>query len=380
MDRGAKNGWKVNTSQIQTIEVRCSNCQRPYPPEGTPYRCPICGGFYDFKALPPFEPDRVEPGKPGIWRYQHALGLAGLAPLVTLGEGNTPLVWLEAFGRQIAFKLEFLNPTGSFKDRGSAVLVSFLRSRGVSEAVEDSSGNAGASFAAYASAAGLNARVFVPDYTSGPKRAQIEAYNAEIVRILGSRTMTSEATKRVVDKGVVYASHAFMPHGLAGYATSAFELYQQLGREPGSVITPAGQGGLLLGIGRGFAALKAAGLIERMPMMVAVQALACAPLWSLFAYGGAGLSLVTEGETLAEGVRVRQPVRGDAVLQMIRETQGQVTAVDEPDILPGRQALARMGLYVEPTSAIVWNALEQIGSQLVEPVVVILTGAGLKSP
>jgi threonine synthase len=369
----------VNTSQITTIEVRCSNCLRAYPPQGTPYRCPTCSGFFDFKALLPFDPDRVEPSQPGIWRFRHALGLAGSAPLVTLGEGNTPLIWQEAFGRQIAFKLEFLNPTGSFKDRGSAALVSFLRSRGVREAVEDSSGNAGASFAAYATAAGLKARVFVPDYASGPKRAQIEAYNAEVVRILGSRTKTSEATLRVVDNGAVYASHAFMPHGLAGYATIAFELYQQLGGEAGTIITPAGQGGLLLGIGRGFAALKVAGLIERMPAMVGVQALACAPLWSLFTYGGAGLSLVVEGETLAEGVRVRQPVRGDAVLQMVRETHGQLIAVDEPDILPGRRALARMGLYVEPTSAIVWNALEQIGSQLVEPVVVILTGTGLKS-
>jgi threonine synthase len=347
---------------------------------GTPYRCQHCSGTFDIPILPEYHPESVEEALPGVWRYRHTFGLEPKSPVVTIGEANTPLIWRDVFGKKIAFKLEFNNPTGSFKDRGSAVLVSFLLSRGVSEAVEDSSGNAGASFAAYAAASGMKARVFVPDYASGPKRQQIEAYGAEVVRILGTRAKTTEAALRYVDNGAVYASHAFMPHGLAGYATLAYEIYQQLGGEPGTVITPAGQGGLLLGVGRGFESLRRAGQIKRLPALVGIQALACAPLWALHHYGAAGLGWVAEGDTLAEGVRVRHPLRGDLVLQMVRESGGDLLAVDEPDILPGREALAALGFYVEPTSAIVWKALEMLGEQLRDPVVVILTGTGLKSP
>jgi threonine synthase len=108
--------------------------------------------------------------------------------------------------------------------------------------------------------------------------------------------------------------------------------------------------------------------------------MACAPLWALFSYGSSGLGWVSEGETLAEGVRVRHPLRGDAVIQAVMNTKGRLVAVEESAIQPGRAALARMGFYVEPTSAIVWNALEQVKDWLRDPVVVILTGAGLKSP
>jgi threonine synthase len=361
------------------IEARCSNCGRSYPAEGAPYRCPKCTSHFDIPQLPTFDLSQVDPRLPGIWRYRSSFVLPEGAPVVSLGEGNTPLIWYQVFGHQVGFKLEFLNPTGSYKDRGSAVLLSFLRSRSVTQAVEDSSGNAGASFAAYAAASRIAGRVFVPDYASGPKLAQIAAYGADVYQVAGTRTQTTEAALKAVKHDVAYASHAFMPFGLAGYATLAYELYQQIGRAPGTVITPAGQGGLLLGIGRGFAALQQAGLVDSLPKIIGVQALACAPLWALFTYGPDGLSWVSEGMTLAEGVRVRHPLRGDAVLELVHRTGGAMLAVDEPDILPARQALARMGLFVEPTSAIVWKALEMAREQLVDPVVVVLTGSGLKA-
>lgn len=360
------------------IDLRCTNCGRPYPDVGVPYRCPACTGLFDFAGPLVYDPAQVDPAQPGLWRYRHALNLAQDAPLVTIGEGQTPLVWREALGRKLAFKLEFLNPTGSYKDRGSAVLSSFLRSRGVTLAVEDSSGNAGASFAAYAAAAGIAARVFIPESASGPKRTQIGAYGAEVIPVAGPRSNAAEAALLAMQQGAVYASHAYLPHGLAGYATLAYELYEQMGGAPGAVVTPAGQGNLLLSIGRGFLSLRQAGLIERLPTLVGVQALACAPLWALFQYGAAGLGMVVEGETLAEGVRVRYPARGDAVMQFIAGHQGGLVAVDEPDILPGREALAHLGFYVEPTSAIVWSALQQTLPDLPDPVAVVLTGSGLK--
>jgi threonine synthase len=185
--------------------------------------------------------------------------------------------------------------------------------------------------------------------------------------------------RRAADDGAVYASHALLPFGLAGIATIAYELHEQLGGAPGSVIAPVGHGSLLLGISQGFGALKAAGIIEKSPVLIGVQARACAPLWALSTQGAAGLAWVTEGETKAEGVRVRQPVRGDQLLQAVDASGGRFLAIEEDQILPARDALARAGLFVEPTSAIVWAGLQQIASELPEPVVLILTGSGLKA-
>src|SRR3990170_1476527 len=150
-------------------DILCTNCRRPYPDAGVPFRCPACGGVFDFAVSPKFDLACLHSNLAGIWRFRHTFGFIKDAPLVTLGEGNTPLVWGKVNEYHIAFKLESQNPTGSFKDRGSALLVSFLLSRGVEAAVEDSSGNAGASFAAYAARSGIKAKVFVPDYSSGPK-------------------------------------------------------------------------------------------------------------------------------------------------------------------------------------------------------------------
>jgi len=358
--------------------ITCTSCQTPYPQEGVPYRCPACGGIYDYATWPEYEISPRDANLPGIWRYRPALGLPADAPVVSLGEGNTPLVWTEAFGRQVAFKCEYINPTGSFKDRGAATMVSFLLSRGVSEAVEDSSGNAGAAFAAYATRAGIKARVFVPDYASGPKRDQIAAYGAEVVRVQGPRSATAEKVRSLADSGCTYASHVYLPQVLPGYATIAYELVEQLGGPPGTVIAPVGQGSLLLGVGRGFVAMRKAGIISHLPRLFGVQAAACAPLVALATFGSAGLGEVVEGQTLAEGVRVLQPAHGSAVFQMVTSTKGMFIAVEEAQILPGRDQLARRGLYVEPTSALVWDALSQVAENVPEPVVAILTGFGLK--
>ena len=364
------------------MPLLCTNCRQPYPTAGTPYRCSRCGGLFDYTEPFPYDPLKIEPALPGIWRYRHSFPLLADAPPLSLGEGNTPLVWGESFGGQVAFKCEYLQPSGSFKDRGSATLVSFLFSRGARTAVEDSSGNAGASFAAYAARAGIQSRLFVPDSASGPKRAQIEAYGAEVVRVLGPRSNASEAVLRAVESpgsAAVYASHAYLPFNLPGYATLAYELVEQLGQAPGSLVTPVGQGGLLVGAWRGFTALKLAGVIDRLPRLVGVQARQCAPLWAISQYGLAGAGWVAEGPTLAEGIRVLRPLRGDAVLGAVAESGGHFLAVDEAQIGAGREALARMGFFVEPTSAVVWDALNQSAGRLPDPLVVVLTGSGFKS-
>ncbi|MFQ5922809.1 MAG: pyridoxal-phosphate dependent enzyme [Anaerolineales bacterium] len=299
--------------------------------------------------------------------------------LYTLGEGGTPLVAEELEQGRVYLKCEHLNPTGSFKDRGTMVLVSALKAVGVEQAVEDSSGNAGASFAAYAARAGISARVFVPDYASGPKRAQIEAYGAELVRILGQRSETTQAVLRAAENGSVYASHAYLPHIMTGMATTAFEIAEDLGRAPGAMILPVGQGTLLLGAYLGFKALLEAGVTESMPALIGVQAQACAPLWAVHMGGPARLDWVQEQETLAEGIRIVHPLRGDLVLRAVEETGGAFVAVEEAEIERGLSELAQRGFLIEPTSAVIWPALEKLRSELPEPVVAVLTGSGFKA-
>jgi threonine synthase len=331
--------------------------------------------LFDFAEPFRFDPLLVDAVRPGLWRYQHAFGLTEDAPALSLGEGNTPLVWAHVFGRRVGFKCEFTNPTGSFKDRGMALLVSFLLTRGISEAVEDSSGNAGASFAAYAARAGMRARVFVPESASGPKRQQIGMHGADVIRVPGPRLAATEAALNAVAEGAAYASHAYMPFNLPGYATAAYEIWEQIGGEVGAVIVPVGQAGLLIGIARGFQALVAAGCLMHVPVMIGVQADACAPLVETASGESAERA---EMPTVAEGVRVRVPLRKAAALAAVHHSGGRLVAAREADILPGRDELARLGFYVEPTSALVWSAMQATLPTLPDPVVAMLTGSGYK--
>lgn len=359
--------------------VRCVNCQEPYPEAGLPYRCPACGGIFDFDAPPVLDVQRLEPNLPGYWRYRHAFSLFDGAPVVSLGEGNTPLLWLEEGTQQAGLKMEHLNPTGSYKDRGSAVLISQLAGRGAREAVEDSSGNAGASFAAYAARAGLRGRVYVPESASGPKQVQIESVGAELIAVPGPRSEAARAVLQEANAGVPYASHAFLPFGLAGIATIAYEIWEQLGCAPGSIISPVGHGGLLLGIVRGFAALQQAGLIEQLPFYLAVQAENCAPLLALEQGGRKALESFSDRPTIAEGVRVIQPVRAGALLAEMPVAGRKIVGINEEVLMDAFHDLPKRGIHVEPTSALAWAAFKRYRQILPEPIILILTGSGLKS-
>lgn len=360
------------------LKIECTNCRHIISSRETNYRCSICGGILNYAE--PFEYDAslVDETKPGVWRYRNTFGLPEEIEPISLGEGNTPLIWDDVNGRRVGFKLDYLNPTGSYKDRGTTVLISYLAWLGVKSAVEDSSGNAGASFAAYSSRSGIRGKVYVPGYASGPKRAQIEAYGGELVPVPGPRSRASEAVERDANSGSIYASHVYQPYVLPGYATAVYELVSQMGGVPGSVVAPVGQGSFLLGMAYGFDALQNAGLISRSPQLVGVQSRACAPLWAMTNYGKDMLHEIDEGETVAEGIRIRHPLRGEAVVEAIQSSHGYMTAVEEYDILSGRDELASRGFYVEPTSAVVWPALLEILEKLNDPIVVVLTGSGLK--
>ena len=371
----------MTTAEASALPFKCTNCGRKQPLSFGGGPCPVCGGMLDLAAPLAFDPAQVEQRAQGLWRYRHTFPLPVDAAPVTLGEGGTPLVAAEVAGRTVHFKLEYLQPTGSFKDRGMAVTFTALRASGITDTLEDSSGNAGAAFAGYAARAGIKARVFVPASAAGPKRAQIAAFGAEVVAVDGPRSAAAEAALAAVRGGAHYGSHIYNPIGLVGNATAAYELWEQLGHAPEMIVLPVGHGTLLLGLHRGFKALKTAGLIDRLPRLVGVQALACAPLWAVHRYGREGLAMAREGATVAEGIRVVRPVRGDAVLAAIQDSGGTLLAVEEPDILAGQNALAQLGLYVETTSAVVWPVLGSLPAEAPgsTDIVVMLTGSGLKN-
>lgn len=359
--------------------ISCRNCGLSFPISQFPYRCPSCGGLFGFTEGLEFKFADLDPHLPGMWRFKSGLFLPEGGPILTLGEGNTPLVWAETFGNQVAFKLESLNPTGSFKDRATAVLVSWLVAAGITEAVEDSSGNAGSSFAAYASRAGIQGKVFIPDYASGPKRTQIDSYGSQVVPVPGPRSKAAQAVLQEVARGSVYASHAYLPHGTAGIATIAYELVEELGEPPGTVLVPVGHGSLLIGIWLGFQALIKSGDISRQPRLIGVQAAACDPLYQAFQAGEDSPAQVLEGKTLAEGVAIADPYHGQVVLQAIRASNGAFFHVEETQIRQGQRSLAELGIYAELTSSLVWDGLRQLPADMPEPLVCVITGHGLKS-
>lgn len=366
------------SSGMRSLCVHCGRAEE-WPAERWP--C-ACGGPRELVGLPAFASDRIIPREPGLWRYRAMFPPYLPREPITLGEGFTPLIPGIWDGLTVHWKLEYLNPTGSFKDRGTALVMNDLIARGVSQVVEDSSGNAGASLAAYAARAGIRARVFVPAHASAAKRAQIAVYGAEVIPIPGPRSEASRAAEAAAANGATYASHVWHPLTLIGMATIAWEIWEQLGgRGPDWLIAPVGQGTLLLGAWRGFQALAEAGLIERPPRLVAAQAERCAPLALAWTAGYEEAAAVPPQPTIAEGVAIVRPIRSRALLQALRESRGLVFTATEDEIVQAQTRLAHAGLYVEPTSAVAVATLPQAQPYIApgEVTVVVLTGSGLKS-
>lgn len=307
-------------------------------------------------ALRELKPTR--PGLAGMWRYRDCIPVAeDAAARVTMSEGLTPLVTVEPGLAGVMAKLEFLFPTGSFKDRGAAALIAAALDRGVRAVVADSSGNAGGAIAAYATRAGLDCTVYVPQSTSPAKRAQILAYGARLEVVAGDRTATAEAAVAAVQRTeATYASHVYDPYFMQGTKTIAYEIWEQAGDAPDALIVPVGNGTLLLGVARGFTELRQAGLVRREPALIAVQSERCGPLARAWAEGGEEPTEVHAGETAAEGVAIPRPPRGAQILSAVRATGGCVVSVPEEAIRPAQALLGRRGLFVEPTAALVWAA------------------------
>ena len=354
----------------------CSECGVNHEPATDRWRCDCTAPleFADEPALPADAPDLDR--NRGLWAFEEWLAVD---ERVTLGEGWTPLV--EAPGRDVEYKLEWLFPTASFKDRGATATISHALDIGVDRVVEDSSGNAGAAIATYAARAGIDAEIFVPADAKPGKLRAIERTGATVRRVEGDRAAVTEACLDAVVAGAAwYASHAWNPAFFEGTATVAYELAAQRDwTAPDAVVTPLGHGTLFVGAYRGFERLVSAGLVEKLPRLYGVQAAGAAPIVA----GRHGEAAAAGGNDLADGIQITGPAQSAAIHDAIEQSDGDALAVDAATTEAEYERLHRNGLYTEPTCAVAPAAMDELrdSGEIApdEDVVVALTGSGLKT-
>ncbi|OTF02112.1 threonine synthase [Halorubrum sp. SD612] len=377
--------------------LRCPECGETYRDR---WRC-RCGAPLDFADPPTPEGAAPDPeasdARDGLWAFADLLAV-GDDPRdrVTLGEGMTPLVDADA-GRNegaaesvdvppwnASFKLEYVFPTGSFKDRGATTTLTRARELGVERVVEDSSGNAGAAIATYAARAGIAAEIYVPADAKASKLTAIRRAGAEPVRIEGSRADVTDACVAALGEGkpAWYASHAWNPAFFEGTATVAYEIASQRGWDaPDAVVTPLGHGTLFLGAYRGFRRLERAGWVDSVPRLYGAQAAGVAPIVRAL-HGPEAADPDGAVNEAADGIQIAEPVRDREIRAAIDATGGDALAVTEAAATRELDRLHAAGFYTEPTCAVAPAALRtlrergEIGPD--EDVVVPLTGSGLK--
>jgi len=355
------------------MDLVCRDCGREYSSDG-PWRC-RCGHPLDFdeRPLPDGRPEPLSRDD-GLWAFAEFLPVERH---VSLGEGWTPLVDAPEWDTQ--FKLDYLFPTASFKDRGATTTISRAVELGVDRVVEDSSGNAGLAIVTYAARTNIDAEIFVPADAKPGKLKAIERTGATLQRIEGTRQDVTDACVAAVEESeAYYASHAWDPAFFAGTATVAMEVAAQRDWDaPDAFVTPLGHGTLFLGAYRGFRALQKAGWIDSIPKLLGAQAAGVAPVVE-----AVGRDPGRQRNDAADGIQIGEPVRMKQILDAIEATGGDAIAVSADETEREHDRLAKAGFHVEPTCATATAALQAFRErgtiQQSDDVVVALTGSGLK--
>jgi len=375
--------------------LECTRCGSSFDAQERNLTCKNCDSLldvkYDYeKAGKSLNKGNLSKRGHSVWRYEELLPIQRTENIISLGEGWTPIQKSRGYGSRFGFenlylKLDYLNPTGSFKDRGSTVLVSKARELGVESIIDDSSGNAGSSIAAYCAKAGIPCSIYVPAGVPSEKTLQVEMYGARIVRIDGTREEVVKAAQEACKiGGEYYAWHGANPYFLEGDKTIAYEIAEQMDWQvPDHIIFPVGGGSLLLGAWKGFGEMLELDLIERVPRLHCVQSDACMPIVHAHRNGLNHIEKVREGKTIASGVRIGNPVRGAQVLEAIRASGGAALSVSDEEVLYHHRTLAeKEGIFAEPTSCVALAGLSRLHeSKEIPPnesVVVQITGFGLK--
>jgi len=334
-------------------------------------------------AMPHSEPPRFRSYWPGlIETYRQYLPVTEKTPVVTLLEGNTPLIPVPAIAAmvgkqvQVFVKYDGLNPTGSFKDRGMTMAISKAKEEGANAAICASTGNTSASAAAYARRAGMRAFVVIPDgYVALGKLAQALLYGAEVLAIKGNFDRALEIVQEIAAKYPVTLVNSVNPYRLEGQKTSAFEIVDALGDAPDWLCIPVGNAGNITAYWMGFCQYHQHGKCDRLPKLKGFQAAGAAPI-----VNGAP---VAHPETLATAIRIGNPANWERALSAQQASQGSFSAVTDEEILEAYRLLAsHEGIFCEPASAASVAGLLKCKDE-VPPgatIVCVLTGNGLKDP
>lgn len=371
-----------------SINYVCNKCGKKHDPKTLIFRCD-CGGMLDLEKFHfKFTKEDILGNEWSLFRYLKVLPFDENFTLwkdISMGEGLTSLVPLDRDTPNLLVKMDYMMPTLSFKDRGAAVLIAKAKELGVKKVIQDSSGNAGNSIAAYANRAGIECDIYVPEGTSSKKIRMISSHGAKVHVIPGTREATAKAALKAVERGEgFYASHVYNPFFYQGTKTYAYEIYEQLkGEAPELLVIPVGNGTLVLGCYYGFRELLESGLIKKMPKIIAVQAQGCSPIYDAFKEGKDFVEETINTGTLAEGIAIAAPMRGKQILEAIRNTNGEIIIAAEDKIVGTRNYLAEKGFYVEPTTAATFAGFfdyyKDNADKFSGKIILPLCGAGLKS-
>ncbi len=322
-------------------------------------------------------------GRGVLSRYRDFLPITSATPLITLGEGDTPLVRSVALEKELGcgelyFKLEGCNPTGSFKDRGMVVAIAKAVESSSRSVICASTGNTSASAAAYGARFGLEVVVIVPKGKIAlGKLAQAIAYGAKIVAIQGNFDQALQIVRRLVEKHAVTLVNSLNPYRIEGQKTAAFEIVDDLGDAPDYFFIPVGNAGNITAYWRGFVEYKQAGKASRTPKMMGFQAEGAAPI--------VRGKIFNRPKTLATAIRIGNPASWQGAVAARDESGGIIDSVSDDEILVAYKLLARKeGVFGEPASAACVAGLIKMAKQGLKlsgkKVVCIITGTGLKDP
>jgi threonine synthase len=317
-----------------------------------------------------------------IEAYRRYLPVSASTPVVTLHEGNTPLIPVpaiaERIGRQVKVfvKYDGLNPTGSFKDRGMTLAISKAKEAGSKAVICASTGNTSAAAAAYASRGGMKAFVIIPDgYVALGKLAQALLYGAEVLSIKGNFDNALNIVREMAESYPVTLVNSVNPYRLEGQKTAAFEVVDALGDAPDWLCIPVGNAGNITAYWMGFCQYHQENRCQRLPRMMGFQAAGAAPLISG--------QMVEYPETLATAIRIGNPANKDKAIAVQQASQGAFNAVTDDEILAAYRILAgEEGIFCEPASAASVAGLLKLKNEVPSgaTVVCVLTGNGLKDP
>ncbi len=369
--------------------LECVACARRFDLDDLRYTCD-CGGLLaverpslglDRATVDARRCSRVAAEASGVWRFREAV--LGVPPgeLVTHPEGATRLYERDG----LLFKHEGENPTGSFKDRGMTVAITQARRLGARAVACASTGNTSTSLAAYAAQAGLTGIVFVPaGKVASGKLAQTLAYGARCLAVRGDFDAAMRLVREACDRLGIYLVNSINPFRIEGQKTIVWELLQDLAWEvPDWIVVPAGNLGNTSAFGKALREALAAGWIERLPRLAAVQASGANPFFRSFRDGFASRHRVA-AETVASAIRIGDPVSHDRAVAAIRATRGVVTEVSDEEIMAAKRRIDGMGIGCEPASATTLAGVERLRREGTiaagERVACVLTGHLLKDP